>query len=169
MPEKYRPVPVSETDERFMRRALELAAEAAEAGEVPVGCVIERGGEIIAEGRNRRETERNALAHAELEAIGEACRELGGWRLTGCVLYVTLEPCPMCAGAIVNARIPKVVYGTKDAKAGAMGSVLNMGSYPLNHRAAVEAGLLGEECAGVLRAFFAERRRRGSGAQPPDD
>ena len=143
-----------------MRRALALAQEAAQDGEVPVGCVIVRDGKILSEGRNRREGEKNALAHAEIEAIGAACRALGGWRLTGCTLYVTLEPCPMCAGAIINARIPCVVIGAKDARAGAMGSVLNVNSYPLNHRTAVEYGLLGEECASVLRDFFRARRKK---------
>ena len=148
------------TEEMFMRRALELAAEAAEAGEVPVGCVIVREGKILSEGRNRRETDKNALAHAEIEAIDGACRTLGGWRLTGCTLYVTLEPCPMCAGAIVNARIPRVVYGAKDARAGAMGSLINVNSYPLNHHAQVEHGVLADECAGILREFFSSRRRK---------
>ena len=148
------------TEEMFMRRALELAAEAAEAGEVPVGCVIVREGKILSEGRNRRETDKNALAHAEIEAIDGACRTLGGWRLTGCTLYVTLEPCPMCAGAIVNARIPRVVYGAKDARAGAMGSLINVNSYPLNHHARVEHGVLAAACAGILREFFSSRRRK---------
>ena len=146
------------TDEVFMRQALDLAREAAEDGEVPVGCVIVRDGEIISRGRNRREIGRNALAHAEIEAIDGACRALGGWRLCGCTLYVTLEPCPMCAGAIVNARIPRVVYGAKDARAGAMGSLLNVNAYPLNHKADVESGMMGGECAAVLREFFKKRR-----------
>ncbi len=143
----------------FMEAALALAEEAAAAGEVPVGCVIERGGEIIGRGRNRREADRNALAHAEIEAIGEACRTLGGWRLSGCTLYVTLEPCPMCAGAIVNARIPRVVYGAKDARAGAMGSVIHVNSYPLNHKAEIEVGIMEKECAEILREFFRKRRK----------
>ena len=142
-----------------MEAALALAKEAAEAGEVPVGCVIERGGVIIGRGRNRREADRNALAHAEIEAINEACRTLGGWRLSGCTLYVTLEPCPMCAGAIVNARIPRVVYGTKDARAGAMGSVLSVNAYPLNHKAETESGIMEKECAEILREFFRARRK----------
>ena len=149
------------TDEEIMRRALRLAGEAAEAGEVPVGCVIVRGGEIVGEGRNRRETDRSALAHAEIEAIDAACRTLGGWRLSGCTMYVTLEPCVMCAGAIVNARIPRVVIGAMDARAGAMGSVLNVASYPLNHRAQTEYGLLAAESAALLRAFFRARREAG--------
>lgn len=146
------------TDEEYMAEALRLAADAAEAGEVPVGCVIVRGGEIIARGRNRREADKSALAHAEIEAIGAACRALGGWRLTGCTLYVTLEPCPMCAGAIVNARVPRVVFGAKDARAGAMGSLLNLASYPLNHRAAVTAGILERDCREILQEFFLNRR-----------
>ena len=146
-------------DEFFMHRAWELADAAAREGEVPVGCVIVREGKILSEGRNRRETDKNALAHAEIEAIDRACRALGGWRLTGCTLYVTLEPCPMCAGAIVNARIPRVVYGAKDARAGAMGSLLNINSYPLNHHAEVTAGVLADECAGILRDFFRRRRK----------
>ena len=146
------------TDEGFMREALDLAREAAEDGEVPVGCVIVRNGEIISRGRNRREAGKNALAHAEIEAIDGACRALGGWRLCGCTLYVTLEPCPMCAGAIVNARVPRVVYGAKDARAGAMGSLLNVNAYPLNHKAELASGILGDECAFVLREFFKKRR-----------
>lgn len=148
------------TDSELMRRALALAAEAAAEGEVPVGCVIARAGEIIAEGRNRREADKNALAHAEIIAIDAACRHLGGWRLTGCTLYVTLEPCPMCAGAIVNARLPRVVFAASDARAGAMGSLININSYPLNHHAAVERGLMEEEARGLLREFFLARRRK---------
>ena len=146
-------------DEEYMDLALALAAEAASEGEVPVGCVIVRGGEVIGTGRNRRETERHALSHAEIEAIDEACRTLRGWRLTGCTLYVTLEPCPMCAGAILNARIPRVVYGAKDAKAGAMGSVLNVNAYPLNHKTDTKTGVRGEACAEILTAFFRNRRK----------
>ena len=147
------------SDAEYMARALELAREAAAAGEVPVGCVIVRDGAILAEGRNRREADKNALAHAELEAIDKACRTLGGWRLSGCTLYATLEPCPMCAGAIVNARVPRVVYGAKDARAGAMGSLINISSYPLNHHAEVVSGVCAPECAAVLREFFAARRK----------
>ena len=112
-----------EEDLRFMDEALALAQEAAADGEVPVGCVIVRRGEIVGRGRNRRETGKTALGHAEIEAISDACRNLGGWRLRECTLYVTLEPCPMCAGAIVYARIPRVVYGASDAKCGACGSL----------------------------------------------
>ena len=147
-----------EADREYMAQALALAKEAAEEGEVPVGCVIVRGGTVIGVGRNRREGIKNALAHAEIEAIDQACRALGGWRLTGCTLYVTLEPCPMCAGAIVNARIPRVVFGAKDARAGAMGSLINVNSYPLNHHAAVESGVMEGECVTILREFFRGRR-----------
>ena len=150
---------MNELDTGFMEAALALAREAAEAGEVPVGCVIVRGGEIIARGRNRRETDKNALAHAEIEAIGEACRTLGGWRLSGCTLYVTLEPCPMCAGAILHARIPRVVFGSLDPIAGAMGSVWALHRYPVeNKHTKVEFGCLEEECREVLQKFFRERR-----------
>ena len=147
-----------EKDVEYMTRALDLARQAAAEGEVPVGCVIVRDGRIVGEGRNRREGIRNALAHAEIEAIDQACRTLGGWRLIGCTLYVTLEPCPMCAGAIVNARIPRVVYGGKDIRFGAMGSLINVNSYPLNHHARVESGMMEAECVTILREFFRQRR-----------
>ncbi len=148
-----------EQDERYMREALMEAQEALCLGEVPVGAVVVRQGQIIARGHNRRETDRMATAHAELLALEGACHALGSWRLTDCTLYVTLEPCPMCAGAIVNARVGRVVYGAKDAKAGAMGSVLQINAYPLNHKPDVTSGVLSEECAAVLRGFF-ERKRR---------
>ena len=138
----------------YMQHALELAREAALAGEVPVGAVVVRRGEIVGEGRNRREQGKSALLHAELEAIAAACARLGGWRLWECALYVTLEPCPMCAGAIINARIPLVVYGAHDPKAGCCGSVTDLFALPFNHRPQVQGGCLEEECAGVLRAFF---------------
>ena len=146
------------TDREYMLEALALAREAAAAGEVPVGCVIVRGDEIVGRGRNRREEGRSALAHAELEAISQACRMLGGWRLWECTMYVTLEPCPMCAGAIVNARIPRVVYGARDAKAGSCGSVCDLFSMAYNHHPQVEAGALEEECAKLLTDFFRELR-----------
>ena len=142
----------------FMDLALELAREAAAEGEVPVGCVIVRGDEVVGRGRNRREKDKTALAHAEIEAIGEACGHLGGWRLWECTLYVTLEPCPMCAGAIINARIPRVVYGASDKKCGATGSVCNLFSMEFNHHPKVECGILEEECAGLLSDFFAKLR-----------
>ncbi|MDR2686497.1 MAG: nucleoside deaminase [Oscillospiraceae bacterium] len=141
-----------------MRRALALAREAALAGEVPVGAVVARRGAIVGEGRNRREQGKSALLHAELEAIAAACAALGGWRLWECELYVTLEPCPMCAGAAINARIPLVVYGARDPKAGCCGSVTDLFALPFNHRPRVVGGCLEEECAGVLRAFFRELR-----------
>ena len=150
-----------------MREALLLAREAAADGEVPVGCVITLEDRIVGRGRNRREKGKTALAHAELEAIGEACRTLGGWRLWQCTLYVTLEPCPMCAGAIVNSRIKRVVYGARDAKAGCCGSVTDLFALPFNHRPQVEGGLLEDECAALLAAFFEElRRRRREGSKP---
>ena len=145
-------------DELFMDEALALAREAFEDGEVPVGCVIVRNGEIVGRGRNRRETDKSALAHAELEAIADACRNLGGWRLWECDLYVTLEPCPMCAGAIINARIPRVVYGAKDLKAGSCGSVCSLFDMAYNHHPAVEQGLMEDECAGLLKEFFRQLR-----------
>ena len=145
-------------DEQFMDEAIILAKEAAAEGEVPVGCVIVKDGQIVGRGRNRRETDRSALAHAEIEAISEACRTLGGWRLWECTLYVTLEPCPMCAGAIVNARIPRVVFGASDDKCGAVGSVCNLFSMDFNHHPTVEKGIREEECAGLLKEFFKNLR-----------
>ena len=146
------------TDLELMRQALELAWEAAADDEVPVGCVIARRGEIVGRGRNRREKGKSALAHAELEAIAQACETLGGWRLWECDLFVTLEPCPMCAGAIVNARIPRVVYGASDDKCGAVRSVCALFDMRFNHHPAVEAGLLEEECAALLQEFFKNLR-----------
>ena len=145
-------------DRYFMEQALSLAKESAAEGEVPVGCVIVRGEEIVGRGRNRRETAKTALGHAEIEAIGQACRNLGGWRLWECTLYVTLEPCPMCAGAIVNARIPRVVYGAKDRKGGACGSVCNLFSMEFNHHPQVESGLMEEQCQALLTEFFQNLR-----------
>lgn len=145
-------------DRDYMLQALELARQAAAEGEVPIGCVIVRGDEIVGQGRNRRETGKTALGHAEVEAIADACKNLGGWRLWECTLYVTLEPCPMCAGAIINARIPRVVFGARDAKAGACGSVCNLFTMEFNHHPAVEAGVCEEECAALLQAFFRNLR-----------
>ena len=142
----------------FMDRALELAREVAAEGEVPVGCVIVRKGEIVGTGRNRREQDRSALAHAEIQAIDQACRNLGGWRLWECTLYVTLEPCPMCAGAIINARIPRVVYGASDSKFGACHSVCSLFSMAFNHHPTVEAGIREEEAAGLMTEFFQNLR-----------
>ena len=146
------------TDFEFMGEALALAAEAAAEGEVPVGCVIVRGDEIVGRGRNRRETGKSALTHAEIEAISEACRNLGGWRLWECTLYVTLEPCPMCAGAIINARIPRVVFGASDVKCGAVRSVCTMFDMEFNHHPTVECGIREEECAALLTDFFQKLR-----------
>ena len=142
----------------YMARALELGRQAMEEGEVPVGCVIVKDGVVVGEGRNRRETARTALGHAEIEAIHQACRTLGGWRLTGCTLYVTLEPCPMCAGAIVNARIPALYYGAKDDKAGCCGSVLNLFEERFNHHPRIYGGLMEGECTALLQSFFQNLR-----------
>ena len=141
-----------------MREALLLAREAAADGEVPVGCVITLEDRIVGRGRNRREKGKTALAHAELEAIGEACRTLGGWRLWRCTLYVTLEPCPMCAGAIINARVPVVVYGAREPNFGSCGSVLNLFEERYGHHPAIYGGVLADDCADVLRAFFSGLR-----------
>ena len=146
-------------DDRFyMEQALELARQAAEDGEVPVGCVIVRDGQIVGTGRNRRETGKTALGHAEMEAISQACEKLGGWRLWECTMYVTLEPCPMCAGAIINARIPRVVCGARDDKCGACGSVCNLFAMNFNHHPEIEYGLLEEDCTQVLKDFFQKLR-----------
>ena len=143
----------------YMREALMLAREAYEAGEVPVGCVIVKDDRIVGRGRNRREEKQHTSSHAEMEAIRQANEVLGTWRLDNCTLYVTLEPCPMCAGAMINARIPRVVYGAADAKAGSCGSLTNLFALPYNHRPAVQGGVLEEECRALLTAFFQELRR----------
>ena len=144
--------------EVYMRRALELAQEAFDDGEVPVGAVIVRGDEIIAIGRNRREKEKNALLHAETDAINNACKKLGGWRLWNCEIYVTLEPCPMCAGAIINAHIPKVYFGAYDQKNGSCGSITNLFEMPYNFKPECEGGILQEECSQLLKDFFKKLR-----------
>jgi tRNA(adenine34) deaminase len=144
----------------FMKEAILLAKEAANDGEVPVGCVIVRDGKIIGRGRNRREVNKNALAHAEIEAINEACATLGGWRLPECTLYVTLEPCPMCAGAIVNSRIENAVIALPDAKSGALGSVINFNTYPLNHKVHLTYGVLEDESREIMQEFFAKLRNK---------
>lgn len=149
-----------ERDELFMAEAIRLAREAAEDGEVPVGAVVVKGDRIVGTGRNRREKGKNALCHAELEAIDGACRELGGWRLWQCELYVTLEPCPMCTGAILNARIPRVVFGAADKKAGSCGSVVNLFELPYNHKPELVSGVMGAECAGLLTDFFKNLRNK---------
>ena len=142
----------------YMQEALKEAELAASEGEIPVGAVIVKDGEIIASARNNREQTGDATGHAELLAIREACRALGGWHLEKCTLYVTLEPCPMCMGAIINARVGEVYFGAKDVKAGACGSVLNMCSYPLNHKPEIKGGFMKEECAAVLTSFFSNKR-----------
>lgn len=154
-------------DLALMRLALAEAERAAALGEVPVGAVVAKDGEVIAAAHNTRETEKNATHHAELLAIDAACRALGGWRLWQCELFVTLEPCPMCAGAIINSRLRRVVYGARDAKAGCCGSVADLFTLPFNHRPIVEGGLLEEECAALLAVFF-ERLRlaRREGEKP---
>ncbi len=152
-------------DISFMDAALALAKEAAAEGEVPVGCVIVRNGQIVGRGRNRRETGKTALGHAEIEAIGDACKILGGWRLWDCTLYVTLEPCPMCAGAIINARIPKVVFGASDEKCGACGSVCDLFAMNFNHHPEVMKGVREEESKALLTDFF-QRLRQELRARP---
>jgi len=147
-------------DLTYMDAALELAREAAREGEVPVGCVIVRRGQIVGRGRNRREKSKTALGHAEIEAISQACQTLGGWRLWECTLYVTLEPCPMCAGAILNARIPTVYVGAKDEKSGACGSVCDLFSMEFNHHPQVEFGLMEEQSQALLTAFFKDLRMK---------
>ena len=145
--------------EKEMRAALVLAREAAEQGEVPVGCVVtDADGNIIGRGRNRREEAGDATAHAEIEAIREACQALGDWRLSGCTLTVTLEPCPMCAGAIINARIPTVVYGAKEPISGSCGSVIDLFFERYGHHPTVYSGVLEQDCAGLLREFFSNKR-----------
>ena len=145
--------------EEYMALALALAREAADAGEVPVGCVIADGeGRVIGRGRNRREKNCDATAHAEVEAIRQACAALGNWRLEQCSIYVTLEPCPMCNGAIINSRIPTVVFGAREALSGSCGSVIDLFSENYGHRPAVFGGVLAEDCASLLRDFFRGKR-----------
>lgn len=148
------------TDTELMREALREAELAAALGEVPVGAVVARDGEIIAWAHNLRESGKNATYHAELLAIDAACRALGGWRLWQCELFVTLEPCPMCSGAIINSRLRRVVYGAKDPKAGCCGSLTDLFALPFNHHPVVEQGLLEEESAALLRQFFARLRAK---------
>lgn len=158
------------TDHELMGLALEQARIAAALGEVPVGAVIARNGEVVAMAHNTRETEKNALHHAELLAIDRACRALGGWRLWQCELFVTLEPCPMCAGGIINSRLRRVVYGAADAKAGCCGSVTDLFALPFNHRPVIEQGLRAEEASALLAQFFIDLREKRRGApkwKPP--
>ncbi len=145
-------------NKNYMKEALALGIQAGEEGEVPVGAVIVKDGEIIARGRNMREQKQNALSHAEIEAINEACEKLHSWRLDGCELYVTLEPCPMCTGAIINARIKTVIFGAYDLKAGSMDSVVNLCDYPYNHKVEVYGGICEDECREVLEKFFKNLR-----------
>ena len=148
-------------EERCMREAVRQAKKAWKLGEVPIGCVIVYEGKIIGRGYNRRTTDGNVLAHAEIIAIRKACRAMGDWRLEGCTMYVTLEPCPMCAGAIVQARIPKVVIGCMNPKAGCAGSVLDLlHEDGFNHQVETEVGMLGEECSQMLKDFFRELREK---------
>lgn len=144
--------------EKFMREALIEAQISYEMGEVPVGAVIVHDDEIIARAHNLRETDKNAISHAELLAVSEACRKLGGWRLPDCTLYVTLEPCPMCAGAVINSRLPRVVFGAKDARAGAFGSLISLQNYPIGKTPEIIPGILQNESLVLLRDFFAKKR-----------
>ncbi len=149
------------TDEKYMRTAIKQAEKAGAIGEVPIGCIIVYEDKIIARGYNRRTIDKNVLSHAEINAIRKACRKIGDWRLEGCTMYVTLEPCPMCAGAIVQARIPRVVIGCMNAKAGCAGSVLDMlHEEGFNHQVETETGVLGEECSQMMKDFFRELRER---------
>lgn len=150
-----------ERDKYFMALAIEEAKKCAELDEVPVGAVVVRGNEVIALSGNGRETVKDATAHAETCAISAACRALGGWRLVGCELFVTLEPCIMCAGAIINSRVPAVIIGAHDPKAGALGGMTDLLSLPLNHKPEIVFGVMEDECAEVLRSFFREKRERG--------
>ena len=147
-----------EQDIRFMREALKQAKKAYKLGEVPIGCVIVREGEIIARGYNKRNYKKNSLAHAEILAIDKACKKTGDWRLEECTMYITLEPCPMCAGAAVNSRLDEIVFGAYDFRAGATGSIANIPALPLNHRPRVTGGVMREECEEIMRSFFIGRR-----------
>lgn len=147
-------------EEKYMREAVRQAKKAAALKEVPIGCVIVHDGAIIARGYNRRTIDKNVLAHAEIIAIRKACRKIGDWRLEDCTMYVTLEPCPMCAGAIINSRIRRVVYGAADTKAGCCGSVTDLFAMPFNHHPVVEQGLRAEEAQALLQAFFKDLRAR---------
>lgn len=145
-------------NKKFMLAAIEEAKLAVEKGEVPVGAVIVKDGEIIARGRNMREEKQNALSHAEIEAINNACKNLGSWRLEGCEMYVTLEPCPMCTGAIINSRISTLVFGAFDSKAGSVDSVINLCDYPYNHKVEIYGGIMEDECLKILQDFFKNLR-----------
>ena len=153
-------------DEKFMLLAIEQAEKARELGEVPIGAVIVKDGEVVGTGFNRRETGKNALYHAEIIAIDDACRRLGGWRLWQCEMYVTMEPCPMCAGAIINSRIKRIVYGCCDMKAGSVKSVIDLFELPYNHKPVYEGGIMAEECSQMLSSFFRQLREK---KKNPDD
>ncbi|MGL5972578.1 MAG: tRNA adenosine(34) deaminase TadA [Oscillospiraceae bacterium] len=148
-------------DEYYMTKALDMAKKAFEIGEVPVGAVIVKNGEIISFGYNKREREKNPLCHAEIIAIEEAANKLGKWRLLGCTIYVTLEPCPMCTGAIINSRIDRVVYGAKDLKAGCLGSKVNLNERGFNHQFYITSGILKDDCSKILSDFFKNIRKEG--------
>lgn len=148
------------THEEYMKKALYYAKLCGKRGEIPVGCIIVRNGEIVSYGNNARQIGKNALKHAEIVAIDRACRKLGGWRLWECDMYVTLEPCIMCAGAIVNARIRNVYFGAYDAKAGCFGSVMNVNDFPFNHHPNITGGVLEEECSSLIKSFFKELRNK---------
>ena len=145
----------------FMKIAISEAQKAAEKGEIPVGAVIVKNNEIISVGHNLREEKQNALSHAEIEAINSACQKLGSWRLDDCEMYVTLEPCPMCTGAIINARIKTVIFGAYDSKMGCMDSVINLCDYPFNHKLEIYGGIMEDECLNILQDFFKKLRENG--------
>ena len=149
-----------ELDIFYMKQAISRAKAAAKVGEVPIGAVLVKDGQVVSSGRNMRENKKNALLHAELVAIDRGCKTLGAWRLEDCTLYVTMEPCPMCAGAIINARVKRVVFGCYDKKAGVYGSVMNLQEYPFNHYYNVTGGVMEKECAGLLSDFFAMLRKK---------
>ena len=154
---------MNENAEKFMREAIKQAKRAAAKGEVPVGAVIVRNGEIVSRAYNTRETGKNALCHAEIKAIHRACKKLGGWRLPGCEMYVTMEPCPMCAGAIINSRIVAVYYGAYDQKAGAFGTLFDMNTFGLNHKPEIISGVMAEECAAPFFVLFRPARAQKTG------
>jgi tRNA(adenine34) deaminase len=158
-------------DERFLRMALREATLSGEKGEVPIGCVIVKDGRVLGRGHNQMETLRDPTAHAEILAIGAACQALDNWRLEGCTLYVTLEPCPMCAGAILNGRVSRVVYGARDKRLGALGSTFNiLDENPINRVVAVEGPIMEEECLEMLKAFFRDvRARKKTPVREPED
>ncbi len=154
-------------DEQFMQIALKEAKKAAIKGEVPVGAVIVKNGEIIARAHNTKESKKNAIHHAEIIAIDKACKKIGGWRLFDCELYVTLEPCPMCTGAIINSRLKRVIFGTNDAKTGCINSVANFFDMPFNHKPTVKSGVLEKECSELLQLFFTELRIKLKSGEKP--